>query len=66
MSHGTKGLDAEYGPFQKRADELAQSNGYRTGHDFFSKVHVRTGHNEKSWASYIDEPISFWLEGLAI
>lgn len=65
MSHGTKGLDAEYGPFQKRADELAQSNGYRTGHDFLSKVHVRTGHNEKSWASYIDEPISFWLEGLA-
>jgi hypothetical protein len=64
MSHGTKGLDAEYGPFQKRADELLQNMGFRAGHDFFSRVHVRTGHNEKSWASYIDEPISFWLKAL--
>lgn len=66
MSHGTKGLDAEYAPFQKRADELMLEKGYRAGQDFLSKVHVRTGHNEKSWASYIDEPISFWLKNLAI
>ena len=64
MSHGTKGLDADYGPFQKRADELMLGKGYRVGTDFLTKVHVRTGHNEKSWASFIDEPISFWLENL--
>jgi hypothetical protein len=61
MSHGTKGIDAFYQPFQKRADELILKKGYRQGTDLLSRVHVRTGHNEKSWASYIDEPISFWL-----
>jgi enterochelin esterase-like enzyme len=61
MSHGTKGIDAFYQPFQKRADELILKKGYRRGTDLLSRVHVRTGHNEKSWASYIDEPISFWL-----
>lgn len=66
MSHGTKGLDADYAPFQKRADELILKKGYRQGADLLSRVHVRTGHNEKSWASYIDEPISFWLEKLTI
>ena len=64
MSHGTKGHDAHYGPHQKRADQLMLGKGYREGSDFLTKVHVRTGHNEKSWASYIDEPISFWLENL--
>ncbi|MEN9380499.1 MAG: hypothetical protein RIR99_333 [Actinomycetota bacterium] len=66
MSHGTKGLDAEYGPFQKRADDLIAKKGYRQGADLLSRVHPRTGHNEKSWASFIDEPISFWLKRLAI
>lgn len=64
MSHGTKGIDAFYEPFQKRADELILKMGYRQGSDLLSRVHVRTGHNEKSWASYIDEPISFWLKAL--
>jgi hypothetical protein len=62
MSHGTKGIDAFYEPFQKRADELMLKKGYRQGADMLSRVHVRTGHSEKSWASYIDEPISFWLK----
>jgi predicted alpha/beta superfamily hydrolase len=66
MSHGTKSLDAAYGPFQKRADELMLKKGYRQGADMLSRVHVRTGHNEKAWASYIDEPISFWLRKVFI
>jgi len=66
MSHGTKGLDAAYGPFQKRADKLMLKKGYRQGADMLSRVHVRTGHNEKAWATYIDEPISFWLKKVTI
>jgi hypothetical protein len=66
MSHGTKGIDAFYEPFQKRADELMVKKGYRQGADLLSRVHVRTGHNEKAWASYIDEPISFWLKKIFI
>ena len=66
MSHGTKGIDAFYEPFQKRADELMVKKGYRQGADLLSRVHVRTGHNEKAWASYIDEPITFWLKKVFI
>jgi hypothetical protein len=61
MSRGTKGLDADYEPFQLRADSLMLERGYQPGRNFLTRVHTRTGHNEKSWASYIDEPISFWF-----
>lgn len=61
MSRGTKGLDADYAPFQLHADSLMAKKGYQSDHNFISRVHNRTGHNEKSWASYIDEPLRFWL-----
>jgi predicted alpha/beta superfamily hydrolase len=61
MSRGTKGLDTDYEPFQRHADSLMLKKGYQLDRNFITRVHNRTGHNEKSWASYIDEPISFWL-----
>jgi hypothetical protein len=64
MSRGTKGLDADYEPFQRHADSLMLKKGYQLDRNFITRVHNRTGHNEKSWASYIDEPISFWLRAL--
>lgn len=60
MSRGTKGLDASYKPYQERADQLMRAAGW--GSRFNSKVFHRTTHNERSWASYIDEPLRFWLE----
>jgi len=60
MSRGTKGLDATYLPFQERADELMKGAGWSSS-NFKSKVFHRTTHNERSWASYLDEPIRFWL-----
>jgi len=65
MSRGTKGLDADYEPFQIHADSLMIKKGYRIEQNFLTRVHVRTGHNEKSWASYIDEPINFWLSRIS-
>lgn len=62
MSHGTKGLDAKYHPFQKRADQLMEERGWRFGENFQSKVYRRSGHNERSWARYLDEPMAFWLK----
>jgi pimeloyl-ACP methyl ester carboxylesterase len=59
MSHGTKGLDSEYAPFQVYADKLMYERGYRTN-DFTSRVYPRSGHNERSWAKYLDQPLSFW------
>jgi pimeloyl-ACP methyl ester carboxylesterase len=61
MSHGTKGLDSEYAPFQVYADKLMYERGYRTN-DFASRVYPRSGHNERSWAKYLDQPLSFWLD----
>jgi len=63
MSRGTKALDAQYEPFQDLADELMLQKGYRSDVDFISKVYKKTGHNEASWASYLDQPLRFWLNG---
>ncbi len=62
MSRGTKALDAQYEPFQDLADELMLQKGYRKDFDFISKVYKKTGHNEASWASYLDQPLRFWLK----
>jgi len=61
MSRGTKSLDADYKPYQELADRLMKEKGYRIGHDFVSKVYEKSSHNEKSWASYLDQVIKFWL-----
>jgi predicted alpha/beta superfamily hydrolase len=61
MSHGAKGLDAEYAPFQNVADQLMHEHGYRH-HNYISKAFKRSGHNERSWAKYLDQPMRFWLD----
>ncbi len=60
MSRGTKGLDASYKTHQERADELMRKANWESR--FKTKVFHRTTHNERSWASYLDEPLRFWLE----
>lgn len=60
MSRGTKGHDRNYGPLQDYADQLMEKRGYPPSR-FQSKVYPRTGHNERSWARYLDEPMRFWL-----
>jgi len=60
MSRGTKGLDASYPPFQDHADRMMTNLGWNSS-NFISKVFHRTTHNERSWASYVDEPLRFWL-----
>jgi predicted alpha/beta superfamily hydrolase len=61
MSRGTKSLDADYKPYQELADRLMKEKGYRIGHDFITKVYEKSSHNERSWASYLDQVIKFWL-----
>jgi predicted alpha/beta superfamily hydrolase len=61
MSHGTGGHDAEYGPFQKRADQKMRAAGWQDEKDFITRIYNRTGHNEKSWAKYLSDPLLFWL-----
>lgn len=61
MSRGTKSIDADYKPFQELADRLMKEKGYRIGHDFLTKVYEKSSHNERSWASYLDQVMKFWL-----
>ena len=61
MSHGTKGMDGEYAPYQQLADRLMRKRGYQE-QDFVSKVYYRSGHNERSWAKYLAQPLRFWLQ----
>lgn len=60
MSHGTAGYDAKYGPFQRHADQKMREAGWR-GEDFVTRVYSRSGHNERSWAKYLTDPLRFWL-----
>jgi len=30
--------------------------------DFETRVYKNSGHNERSWARYLDQPMKFWLE----
>lgn len=60
MSRGTKGLDASYEPHQDHADALMADHGWNKPR-YVSKVFQRTAHNERSWASYLEEPLRFWL-----
>ena len=59
MSRGNKGRDAEYPPLQDFVDQLMAKRGF--GSRYMSKSYNRSGHNERSWAKYLNEPLRFWL-----
>ena len=59
MSRGDKGLDKEYPPLQNFVDSLMRARGFTN--NFESKVYKRSGHNERSWAKYLNDPLRFWL-----
>jgi predicted alpha/beta superfamily hydrolase len=61
MSRGTKSHDANYGPFQELANNYAVASGYRYGHDLATPIFNRTTHNERSWSSYVNQALRFWL-----
>jgi predicted alpha/beta superfamily hydrolase len=62
MSRGTKGIDAQYPPFQSYADSLMYQRGWRKP-NFDSRIFHRSAHNERSWSSYVDEAVRFWFNG---
>ena len=59
MSRGDKGLDKEYVSLQSFVDSLMRKRGFTN--NFESKVYKRSGHNERSWAKYLHDPLRFWL-----
>ena len=61
MSRGTKSHDARYGPFQELANNYAVSAGYRYWRDLATPIFNRTTHNERSWSSYVNQSLRFWI-----
>ena len=59
MSRGDKGIDKEYPPLQNYVDALMRERGFTSNYE--SKVYKRSGHNERSWAKYLNDPFRFWL-----
>jgi len=60
FDHGTKTLDAYYGPIQQRVDQLLRTKGW-TGSHFESRVFEGAEHSEKSWAARLAIPMTFLL-----
>ncbi|MEW9572353.1 alpha/beta hydrolase [Rhodanobacter sp. Si-c] len=60
FDHGTRTLDAYYGPIQARVDRLLQAKGWRGSH-FESRVFEGAEHSEKSWAARLAIPLTFLL-----
>lgn len=62
MSRGTRGLDKNYGPFQDYADQKMVDAGWQE--DFVTRVYKNSGHTERSWSKYLDQPMKFWLDSV--
>ncbi len=60
MDHGTKGFDAEYGPHQKRLDQLFAKHGWNSDHYRF-EFFPGHDHKETFWAERLDTPLIYML-----
>ncbi|WP_158983793.1 alpha/beta hydrolase-fold protein [Lysobacter panacisoli] len=61
FDHGTATLDASYGPYQQRMDEVLTRAGWRRGRDFDSRVFPGAEHNERAWRDRVEIPLQFLL-----
>ncbi|MBU6443269.1 MAG: hypothetical protein KGR48_05100 [Alphaproteobacteria bacterium] len=62
FDHGTRSLDAYYGPYQQRIDRAVAGLGWRRGVDFESRVYPGATHNEHAWRARLAEPLEFLLK----
>jgi predicted alpha/beta superfamily hydrolase len=60
LSIGTRGLDSEYREFHELAKTILLKRGM---HDSLrTRIFEKSGHNERSWARNLKEPLEFWLK----
>jgi predicted alpha/beta superfamily hydrolase len=58
---GTEGLDAQYEPYQLRADEIVRAAGYVDGRNWTTRKFTGEDHNETSWRKRAHIPLTFLL-----
>ena len=61
FDHGTETLDAEYAPYQQRADSALRAAGYVAGKSWISRVIPGAEHSERAWRVRVDRPLEFLL-----
>ncbi len=61
FDHGSETLDAVYARYQQRVDGVVERRGYRQGVNWLTRSFPGQKHNEISWASRVDVPLTFLL-----
>jgi enterochelin esterase-like enzyme len=61
FDHGSETLDAIYKQYQDRVDKVVEKRGYRQGVNWLTRSFPGQKHNEISWASRVDVPLTFLL-----
>ena len=60
FDHGTRTLDAAYGPAQRRVNRALRAEGW-IGHHFESLIFAGADHSENAWAARLAVPMKFLL-----
>mgnify|MGYP001157207229 CR=1 FL=1 len=61
FDYGTKSLDADYEPFQKKMDALMLKKGYRDNKDWVTRRFEDASHTPKAWRERLHVPLIFLL-----
>ena len=61
FDYGTETLDAEYEPYQLRADSVLRQAGYVDGNNWITRKYPGAEHSEKAWRLRVDVPLRFLL-----
>ena len=61
FDYGTETLDAEYEPFQKKADEMMIAANYQKSENWMTKKFVGAKHHDEDWGERFDIPLKFIL-----
>ncbi len=61
FDYGSEGVDAEYAPYQQKADALLAAAGYQPGRDCLSRIFPGDPHHESAWRARLPIPLEFLL-----
>lgn len=63
FDYGTEGLDAEYGPTHETVRAWLLEQGLVEGEDFVVREYEGADHDEASWRTRLDDPLTFLFAG---
>jgi predicted alpha/beta superfamily hydrolase len=61
FDYGTRTLDADYEPYQQRADEILRKAGYVEGENWITRRFEGAEHSEIAWRVRVHQPLEFLL-----